>query len=178
MFCTLSPTCVTRSGEIQSVVDNPHVVTRGSSWLVSATAPGQSFPGPGGQPCCRSHHSTGQQLLQGPGLHCQDFCLVPQARSLLLGNLALFHKVHAQKHSASHSSTVYLPGLLFCQIRKTSPRVCFRLIKYKLRSMLSRAERKPWALLVQMQYSARLGHTSVPGTHDFPCGPWEGEERQ
>lgn len=119
-----------------------------------------------------------QQLLQGPGLHCQDFCLVPQARSLLLGNLALFHKVHAQKHSASHSSTVYLHGLLFCQIRKTSPRVCFRLIKYKLRSMLSRAERKPWALLAQMQYSTRLGHTSVPGTHDFPCGPWEGEERQ
>lgn len=60
MFCTLSPTCVTRYGEIQSVVDNPHVVTRGSSWLVSATAPGQSFPGPGGQPCCRSHHRTGQ----------------------------------------------------------------------------------------------------------------------
>lgn len=75
MFCTLSPTCVTRSGEIQSVVDNSHVVTRGSSWLVSSTAHRAGLPGPEDHPCSWSHHSTArtaastlcQQLLARPG---------------------------------------------------------------------------------------------------------------
>lgn len=166
MFCSLSPTLVTRSGEIQSVVDNSHVGTRGSSRLVSSTAHRAELPWPWRSSLLRvppqhcqscSKYTLPAASSKARVSHCQDFCLVSQARSLLLGNLALFHKVHAQKHSASHSTTVHLPRLLFCQIRKAFPRVCFRLIRYKLHGQSSREQKEnPWALLVQMQYSARL----------------------
>lgn len=112
MFCILSPKCVVRSGEIQSVV-----LVRGSSLVgfISRLHTGLSSPEPGDHPCSKSPHSTGQSCGKYNSAssktwvsRCQDFCLTSQSGSPLLGNLALFDKGACPR--TSHWPSTYLPG--------------------------------------------------------------------